>query len=137
GLQNMAYQANGRQVLRDNLVIRKMLVSYLDQPLTPWTGSNFFLIGHLELPEGVEIARKALKRKPDNYAKSTAIGLLGKLGTKANLADIGPFLSDTGSCGTVQFGNNAKITTQVRDVALATSVQLSGLSLTDYNFPYL
>ena len=37
----------------------------------------------------------------------------------------------------MQFGNNAKITTQVRDVALATSIQLSGLSLTDYNFPYL
>jgi hypothetical protein len=136
-IQNMAYQPNGKQVLKDNATIRKMLVSYLDHPLTSWTGQNFFLIGQLELPEGVEIARKALKGKPDNYAKSTAIGLLAKLGTKANLADIEPFLKDDGSCGTVQFGNNVRITTQVRDVALATSVQLSGQPLTDYNFPYL
>ena len=137
GLQNMAYQPNGRQVLRDNPVIRKMLVSYLDQPPTAWSGSNFYLLGHLDLPEGVEIARKALKGKSDTHSKSSAIALLGKLGTKTNLADIEPFLSDTGSCGTVQFGNNTKITTQVRDVALATSIQLSGLSLNDYSFPYL
>ena len=137
GLQNMAYQPNGRQVLRDNPVIRKMLVSYLDQPPTAWSGSNFYLLGHLDLPEGVEIARKALKGKPDTHSKSSAIALLGKLGSKANLADIEPFLSDTGVFSAVQFGNNPKITTQVRDVALATSIQLNGLSLNDYNFPYL
>lgn len=137
GIQNMAYQQNGRQVLKDNPVIRKMLISYLDQPLNPWSASNFLLLGNLELPEGVAIAKKALKGKPDPYAKVTAIALLGKLGTKANLADIEPFLSDTGVCSAVQFGNNPKITTQVRDVALATSIQLNGLSLNDYGFPYL
>ena len=137
GIQTMAYQPNGRQVLRDDPVIRKMLIAYLNLPATAYSVSNFSLIGQLDLPEGLDIARKTLKGKPDLQTRASAIALIGKLGTKANLADIEPFLTDNGAVAAVQFGNNMRIDTQVRDVALATSVQLSGQSLNDYEFPYL
>jgi hypothetical protein len=65
-----------------------------------------------------------------------AMAILGKIGTKENIADLLPFLEKKEVFQTVTV-NQTEIKTELRDVALAGLAQLSGHRLQDYNFAYL
>jgi hypothetical protein len=138
GLNSMSYQPHGKQVLVGNPAVRRMLIQYLRQSDGSASYNNLYLVSNLELREGVDIARDIIRLpNRDIHAKTMAIALLGKLGTKEHIGDIEPFLTDKTGIGSVRFGNGPMINTQARDVALAALVQLSGQAMSDYNFPYL
>lgn len=137
-LLSASFQARGKEVLRGNEQIRKLLVKYLSE-VTIYTAHNaMYLIANLELKEGVNIARAYLKQDSrDSYTRGMALSILGKIGTKELIPEIMPYLEDKTPMGETQIGNHPRIRTQFRDVALATLVQLSGQSLFDYDFAYL
>ena len=60
------------------------------------------------------------------------ITYIEKYGTKDNLTDLAPFLTDTEDFGFSQLNDEPMIYTQFRDVALAVSVRISGQKLKDY-----
>jgi hypothetical protein len=138
GLQIMSYKPRGKDLLKNNPLIRKLLVNYISEGNNISGYGGLYLIANLELKEGVDIAKKYLKQPSrDTSSRAMAVSILGKLGGKAAIADIVPFLEDKTSIQQMQFGNGAKINTQMRDVALATLVQATGQNLNDYNFAYL
>ena len=61
---------------------------------------------------------------------------MGKLGTKDNIKDIERLLKDNTNLGQMQF-NQVRVQTEMRDVALAAMIMLSGQDVTAYDFPYL
>src|SRR5438445_8663264 len=125
-------------MLRSNPIVRKMLVQFLAQADSSAAYNNLYLISNLELKEGVDIARDILKLpNRDMHVKVTALALLGKIGGKEHIPEVEPFLQDKTNFGAVRFGNGPQISTQVRDVALATLIQLTGQQMSDYNLPYL
>ncbi|MFL5342234.1 MAG: hypothetical protein ACJ8F7_18970 [Gemmataceae bacterium] len=138
GLNSLSYQAAGKELLRGHSILRKMLVQFLMHTDSSSAYTNLYLISNLELKEGVDIARNIIRLpNRDLHAKVMAISLLGKIGGKECVADIEPFLKDSTTFGAVRFGNGPQISTQVRDVALATLVQLTGQSMGDYHFPHV
>src|SRR5690349_4821667 len=55
---------------------------------------------------------------------------------KEHVKDVEKLVTDTTTLGTTRLGNTT-INAQMRDVALASMILLSGQQLNDYNFPYL
>ena len=138
GLNMLSTHPGGKESLRGDPVIRKLLVKFLLNTDSSAAYNNISLVANLELKEGADIARNLIKLpNRDNWVKMTAIALLGKIGGKSDIAEIEPFLKDKTNFGSVQFGNGIQISAQVRDVALGSLVQLTGQNLADYNFPYL
>ena len=70
------------------------------------------------------------------YIRATAMAVVGRVGGKEQIAEMESFLTDTTLLGQSQFGT-VRIQTEMRDVALAMMVQLSGQQAVDYGFPYL
>lgn len=138
GLYTMSFQQRGKDVLRENAAVRRLLVEYILRSGQNVSYQNLYIVANLELKEGVAIAKRYLKTSErDPYTRSMAIAILGKIGSRSDISDVIPFLENTASVGSVQFGNGVQINTQMRDVALATLVLLSGQNLVDYNFAYL
>jgi hypothetical protein len=86
----------------------------------------------LDLKEGVDLGLALLKR-PEPTLRGQGAYLIGRSGGPQQLADLAPLLEDTAGveAGTV---SNRLLSAQVRDVALASSVRLSGEKLADYGF---
>jgi hypothetical protein len=92
---------------------------------------------NLDLKEGVDLARKVVQDKTaKGYALATALVVLGKLGGKEQLPLVASALGDATPLGDFDF-NNVKGSTEVRDVALAMAVHLTGQSHKDYGFPFV
>jgi hypothetical protein len=90
----------------------------------------------LELPEARDWAvQTALDRKQPVLMRSWAVLLAGKVGGKEVIGKLGPLLSDSAAVGSFSLGST-KLTTEVRDVALAALVQASGRKLEEFGFPY-
>lgn len=68
--------------------------------------------------------------------RGLALLLVGRVGDKELLPKLAPLLSDTTPVGTKPFGA-ARLSAEIRDVALAVLVQLRGGRAEDYGFPYL
>jgi HEAT repeat protein len=138
GLYTMSFQQRGKDMLKENSAVRRMLVQYILTGSQTVNYQNMYLVANLELKEGVDIAKKFLKgSERDPYTRSMALAILGKIGSRSEIPEVLPFLDNTSSVGSVQFGNGVNINTQMRDVALATLVQVSGLNMADYDFAYL
>jgi len=137
-IYNLVNQPRPREGFLNNAVARKLLVTYLEGRNDPnLLQQNLYMAMNFNLKESVGWALKIAKDKnAQPYVRSTALGVIGKLGTKDNIADLEPFLTDTAQLGQTQF-NMVRIQAEVRDVALAMLVQLSGQQLEDYGFPYL
>lgn len=88
------------------------------------------------LPQAIEPAA-ALANRKDAPAHLRPYGVLavGKLGGKAQLASLEPLLDDATEF-TMHGRDNQQIRTQIRDVALAVMVHLSGQKLIDYGFDH-
>jgi hypothetical protein len=127
----------GKDLLKNDEVIHKLLLKYIVKADLCHPGYCLGLVANLELKEGPDILRAMLKdSKCEASYLGMAISLLGKVGGKASVGDIIPFLGDNTATGQASFPNNVRIETQMRDIALATLVQLSGQNLRDYEFPY-
>ena len=124
--------------MQNNPVARKLLVSYLEQRTDPsLLHQNLYLAMNFNLKECAGWAMKVAKNKDTpSFIRATALATIGKVGGKEQVADLESFLTDTTQLGQSQF-NTVRIQTEMRDVALAMIVQLSGQSAADYGFPYL
>ena len=113
-------------------------MTYLEQRTDPnLMHQNLYLAMNFNLKESVGWALKlAQKKDTQPYVKATALALIGRLGGKDHIKDLESFLTDSTMLGQSQF-NTIRIQTQVRDVALAMVVHLSGQPVADYGFPYL
>jgi hypothetical protein len=91
----------------------------------------------LDLKEGVPVALKAARAADLNATtRGTAVMFVAEFGGKEHVGELEPLLTDTASIGSMGF-NFATIHTELRDVALAAVVTLSGQSLDDYGYPYV
>lgn len=118
--------------------VRKALLAGVNQPVNQGTIQQAINLARILAPkEGVPLAVKAAVTKDVNaWTKGQALLFVAEFGGKENIAQLEPALTDGGSLGQMGF-NFATINTEVRDVALAATIALSGQSLDDYDFPYL
>jgi hypothetical protein len=118
--------------------LRKALLAAKDQPAGSWppVGQALQLASTLGMKEGLPLAHKAARAQELNgWARAQALQYIVKVGGKDEIPRLEGLLGDTtviGSCGI----NATVVTTQLRDVALAAVVSLSGQSLSDYGFPF-
>ena len=88
------------------------------------------------LKQGLTPARTVLRdRLGAPHDRQYSILTLAKLGQKSDSALIDSMLDDSGVVASHHRINNVRITTQVRDIALASLIQLSGASFADYGMP--
>jgi hypothetical protein len=98
---------------------------------------SLYLCQNLELKEGVLLARDLLKSgRLQPHGRGVACSLIGRLGTRENIPDIAPLLSDSAHMNNFQVRPREMGTVQVRDVALAILVHLTGQSHKDYGFGF-
>jgi hypothetical protein len=91
----------------------------------------------MNMTEGLQLARRAASEKTmPVYTRTVALTLLGKMGTAEDSGLLRNFLSDETVVGNFQLPNQQKGSTQVRDVALAMLVHMSGQSHKDYGFSF-
>jgi len=138
GLYTMSFNQRGKEVLKENPAVRKMLVQYMQNSHQNMGHQFIWIIANIELKDAADIVRRHIKSaERDPYTRSFAIATLGKIGNRSDIVELLPLLEKTESIGSVQFGNGSAIHTQLRDVALASLILLSGQDLSDYNFAYL
>jgi hypothetical protein len=95
-----------------------------------------FLARSLELREGVGLALTAATQKKFNaFTRGTALVLVGRLGTRDHVAHLEPLFEDRTAVGQASV-NNLILRAELRDVALAAAVRLSGQKAAEYDFPY-
>ena len=98
---------------------------------------SLYLCQNLELKEGVLLARDLLKSgRLQPHGRGVACSLIGRLGTRENIPDIAPLLSDSAHMNNFQVRPREMGTVQVRDVALAILVHLTGQSHKEYGFGF-
>lgn len=117
---------------------RKVFFSYLSNNMNDNTLNNcsYMLVSN-EISEGADLMAKALKdKKPLNqYTKAQAICTMASLGNKSHIPVLQELMKDTQLIQRVFIqgrGKNGEC--QVRDVALACTIYLSGKNPKDYDF---
>lgn len=117
---------------------RKLLLEWMKSQ-TDENGMQqvFYLAINLDIKEALDVAVKALREKSaKGHGLGMAMIVVGKLGNKEHLALLEPYLADNTPLGTFRF-NDLNISTEMRDVALAVSVKLTGQQHRDYDFPFM
>ncbi len=90
----------------------------------------------LQIKEAIPLALKAAKQRSlSSYYRARSIQFVGKLGEKEQIAQLLPLLKDSGRVSTTRI-NNTTLNTQIRDVALASIIHLSGQKISEYGFDY-
>lgn len=98
---------------------------------------SLYLCQNLDLKDGVLLAGDLLRgKKLPPHGRGVAITLIGRLGGKANIPDLVPLLSDPTHMNNFQVRPKMTGTVQVRDVALAVLVHLTGQSHKVYGFGF-
>jgi hypothetical protein len=137
-LLNMSYRQPVKAMMQNNPVLRQLILKFVLEGSVYAANNGLYLLSNLEMKETADVARSFLKRKDvDSYSKSMAVALLGKFGGREAIPEVLPYLDDKTNLGETRFGNGNPIRTQMRDVALATLVSLTGQNLADYDFAYL
>jgi hypothetical protein len=118
--------------------LRKLLGAWLNRPTDDFgLQQALHLAMNFDLKEGADLARKAVEgKKARGQSLATALVALGKLGGKEQLGLVESALGDATPLGDFEF-NNVKGSTEIRDVALAMAVHLSGQSHKDYGFAFV
>jgi hypothetical protein len=135
------YQPAPRQALTEGTQpspFRKLLLAWMNNQ-TDENGMQqvFYLAINLDIKEALDVAVRTLKeKKVRGHGLAMAMIVAGKLGGKQHLPLLEPLLTDNTALGTFRF-NDVNITTEMRDVALAVSVKLTGQQHKDYDFPFL
>jgi hypothetical protein len=137
-LTSLFHQPEPRQLFTNDSAARKLLASFvMNRNDVAMMHQNLFLVQNFNLKECLDWALTLATAKDQQpYVRATALTVVGKMGGKEHIAKLEPLLSDSTQLGQIQF-NTTRINTQVRDVALAMSVLLSGQDIMSYDFPYL
>lgn len=135
---NFLYQ----QVFRQALVnanrgpqVKKLFGAWMNRAAGTQTAQQVLSLAmQLEAREGMDLAIKLIKDK--DYAGGMALTALGKWGTKDHVPLLEAVLDDKTVLGQFQI-NNVMGTTEVRDVALAMLVRLTGQQTKEYGFAFV
>jgi hypothetical protein len=136
-LNGLKYRPELMKELRRTPPARSLVVAFLRQPKAPpEIDLALGVIQVLELKECVEDAlHAALAREMPTPTRANALVAIAQLGTKEHIPRLEPLLVDPTPVGTATV-RGKKLTTQMRDVALAALLQLSGQLGDDFGFPY-
>lgn len=119
---------------------RRLLGRWIARPTDPALLQQKLLLAlQYELPEGLVLANRSLEdEKLHGYYRVYAVHAVGKIGKAAHAKRLAALLDDEAVCGQrLQAGAKADDPTaiQIRDVALAWLVHLTGQKHADYQFP--
>lgn len=133
--------ANRPALLKEYLAApgtRPLTVQFLRQAPNPASlERSVALAGALGLKEAIDWALDlAAGAKQPAAVRAAALVSVGQVGSKEHLPRIEPLLKDTTAVGTRSLGKTT-LRAELRDLALAASIQLSGRKVTDFGFPYL
>jgi len=139
-LINLMFQPSFQNAIKSptNKAMRKVLYRWLEQR----SDSNAMqqgmsLIVQCELKEMLPLAVKVIETKTQpQYVRAMAMLVVGKFGTTAEIPMLQKYFDDEALLGQFQI-NNVMGVTQVRDVALAMAIHLSGQTPKDYGFEML
>jgi hypothetical protein len=96
---------------------------------------------NINLPEAQEMARRHAENKEmPGYVRGLALTVVAKYGGQRELAFLERFLADASLVTTTRFARQNEqinIRTELRDLALALAIDLTGQRLQDYAFPAL
>jgi hypothetical protein len=135
-LTQFVYQSSFQQAVRtDKSVQRQLLSEWVQRD----SGSNvnynkMMLSMNFNLPETIDVARRVIKPGCPAHYRAYGILMVAKYGNASDLEALEPMLTDETVCVTQQMANKKKIEVQVRDVALAAIVELSGQDLKKFGF---
>jgi hypothetical protein len=136
GLETLAHRPALRKEVNANAALRKLLVDVLQKRSGPAPDKALSAALALGLKEAVEWAvQLATDRKAPPGTRALALVLIGNLGDKGLSTRLAPLLTDATVVGSRSLGR-ARLSAEVRDVALAALIQLHGQSLADYGYPY-
>jgi len=133
---NLLYQPAFTQGLRNgpnSAHLRKLFGAWIGQATGVAANQALSLSMQNNLKEGLELALKLIKEK--DFANGMALAAVGKLGGKEHLGTLEPLLKNATVLTNFNFNNQAVIT-QVRDVALAMMVHLTGQNVKDYGYEF-
>jgi hypothetical protein len=135
---NFLYQPPVRAALANDTPFKKLVLAWMDRQTDDEDALQqmFFVVANLDLREGVDVALKVIRRKKARgVGLASALTTVGKLGGKQHRAVLEPFLTDTTAIGNFAL-NRERGTTQMRDVALAMLVHLTGQDHKGYGFAF-
>jgi hypothetical protein len=137
---NFLYQPTVRTALTgtNNPPFKKLVLAWMARQTDEEDAAQqmFFAVQNLELKEGLDLALKVLKDRPvKGRGLGGAMTTVGKLGEKKHAAALEPFLKDTTAVSNFALGRD-RGTTEVRDVALAMLVHLTGQDPRGYGFVF-
>jgi hypothetical protein len=119
-------------------LLRKLLGRWVTKDAgSAATVQNLLFAASYELKdEALVLATRVLSNEHTHAnTRQYAILITGRFGGKEHLPMIEKLLTDTNSCGTFQANNPPRqVELQVRDIALAVAVHLTGQNLRDYGF---
>lgn len=138
GMQVLGNRKALRKRWLDSPAARRLLLAFLQQRDDAASLDVALpLATAFELKEARDWAVKlATERTLPGTTRGLALLLAGRIGDRDLVPKLAPLLEDTTSVGTRSLGS-VQLTAQVRDVALAALVQMSGQKAEDYGFPYL
>jgi hypothetical protein len=122
----------------DAVALRKLTVGWMKQQIDDTTFQQIgwtLLNNNLNLPEAAEVGLNVIRQKKAKaQGLALALAVIGKHGKKEYVKELKPYLDDRSVIATMNM-NRQLTTIQVRDVALAMTVHLTGQSPKDYGFP--
>lgn len=133
---NLLYQPAFSQGVRTGPRVeplKKLLGGWIGQASGQSAVQMLNLAMQYNLKEGLDLGLRLIREK--DFASGMSIVAVGKLGTKQHLAVLEPLLSNDTVLMNANF-NNKPGTTEVRDVALAMMVHLSGQPIKDFGFEF-
>jgi hypothetical protein len=118
--------------------LRKLLLAWIKRRTDPTSvQQSLSLAMNLDLKECLDLAVTTLRDKQcQAWNRAAAATTVGKLGGRGALPVLESVLTDSTQVANMVL-NNARGTTELRDVALALCVHLTGQKLADYHFEVL
>jgi hypothetical protein len=140
-LHTFSYQQSVQGAMRDAeqaAPIRKLIGAWIAKPSgSPNAYQNFMLALQFDLREGLAPAVAMLRDGgAQPHIAQYALLLIGKFGSRADMAVVTPLLTDENLLGSLSI-NNKEVRTELRDVALAVAVHVTGQDLAAYGFEHL
>jgi len=139
------YQSTFTQSLSNNdrgPMAKKLFARWLSHPIAQQSVGVSSQVLHLamthNMKEALPIALYVLKQPTNAYYKQTAMMAIAKLGGTEQILQIQPYLEDQTQCGNLHV---AKVSPpppiQLRDMALAVTIHLSGQNPKEFGFEYM
>lgn len=140
-LHTFSYQQSVQGAMRDAeqaVPIKKLIGAWIAKPSgSPNAYQNFMLALQFDLREGLAPALAMLRDGgAQPHIAQYALLLIGKFGSRADMTVVTPLLTDENLLGSLSI-NNKEVRTELRDVALAVAVHVTGQDLGAYGFEHL